>query len=50
MITFLQCTKTMLLEVRVVVTLERGQCLGDASGGLGELSFLIWVLVHVFVL
>lgn len=50
MITFLQCTKTMLLEVRVVVILQRGQCLGDASGGLGEFSFLIWVLVHVFVL
>lgn len=41
MITFLQCTGTRLLEVRVVVTL------GDASGWLGEFSSLIWVLVYM---
>ena len=40
-------TTTVLVEVRIVVTLDRGQYMGDASGALGMFPFLIWVLVKV---
>ena len=40
---------TVVLEVRIMVTLDRGQHMGDASGELGMFPFLTWILVKAFV-
>ena len=40
---------TVVLEVRIMVTLDRGQHMGGASGELGMFPFLTWILVKAFV-
>ena len=40
---------TVVLEVRIMVTLDRGQYMGGASGELGMFPFLTWILVKAFV-
>lgn len=40
---------TVVLEVRIMVTLDRGQHMGEMLRGAGNVPFLDWILVKAFV-